>query len=192
MALVDDHVTVGCDDVVDGPIAHEALEHGHVEAAGGRPLPAADLPDPLRGQPEEQRELRHPLIEQRLAMYEDKRAPTTGRSEVDADDGLPHAGWGHEHTEVMRKQGLRCLLLGFGQMPVETRLQRFTEDALIVEPEANSVVGEQVPQVADAASRESNVSRVLLGTRDDTRRERRRQPHLLPLVELRVLEGRDA
>src|SRR5439155_1162167 len=49
MALVDDHVTVGCDDVVDGPIAHEALEHGHVEAAGGRPLPAADLPDPLRG-----------------------------------------------------------------------------------------------------------------------------------------------
>src|SRR5437867_9943790 len=98
MALVDDHVTVGCDGVVDGPIAHEALEHGHVEAAGGRPLPPADLSDRLRRQPEEQRKLRHPLIEQRLAMHEDERAPATGRREVGADDRLPYTGWGDEHA----------------------------------------------------------------------------------------------
>ncbi len=49
MTLVDDHVTVGRDDVVDGPIAHEALEHGHIEATAGRPLSAPDLPDCLRG-----------------------------------------------------------------------------------------------------------------------------------------------
>src|SRR3989442_1211075 len=107
-------------------------------------------------------------------MHEDERAPATGRSEVGADDRLPDAGWSDKDTQVMCKQGLRCLLLDFGQMPVEARLQRFTKDALVVEPETNSVLGEQVPQVADAASRESNVSRVLLGTGDDTRRERRR------------------
>jgi hypothetical protein len=32
----------------------------------------------------------------------------------------------------------------------------------------------------------------LLGAGDDARRERGRQSHILPLVELRVLEGRDA
>jgi hypothetical protein len=192
VAFVDDHVTVGRDDVVDGPIAHEALEHGHVEASGGRPLPATDLPNRLRRRPEEQRELRHPLIEQRLTMHQDERASVTCRSEVGADDRLPHAGWGDEHAEVMCEQRFRCLLLDFGQMPVEARLQRFTEEALVVEPEANSVLGEQVAQVADAASRESKVSRVLLGAGDDPRRERRRGPHLLPLVELRVLEGREA
>ena len=49
MALVDDYMTVGRHDVVDGAIVREALDHGHVEAPAGRPLPAADLPDRLRG-----------------------------------------------------------------------------------------------------------------------------------------------
>src|SRR6266571_4249126 len=84
-----------------------------------------------------------PPIEERLAMHEDERAPATGRGEVGADDRLPHAGWGNEHTEVMCKQGLRCLLLDFGQMPVETRFQRVTKEALVVQPEANSVLGEE-------------------------------------------------
>ena len=52
--------------------------------------------------------------------------------------------------------------------------------------------GKQLLQVADAATWESNVLRVVFGARDDARRERRRQSHLLPLVELRVLECREA
>ena len=135
-------------------------------------FPPPIWPIAFGSEPEEQRELRHPLIEQRLAMHEDERAPATRRGEVGADDRLPHARRSDEHTEVMCKQGLRRLLLDGGQMPVEARLQRVTGDALVVEPEPNSVLGEQVPQVADAASRQSDVLRVLLGTGDDTRRER--------------------
>src|SRR5439155_22582932 len=149
-------------------------------------------PDCLRGLSEKQRELRHPLIEQRLAVYQDERAPASSRGEVGADNRLPHARWGDEHAEVMRKQGFRGLLLDSGQVSLEAYLQRFTKEALVVEPQANSVLGEQVPQVGDAATRESNVSRVLFWASDDTRRERRRPSHLLPLVELRVLERCDA
>src|SRR5207253_2314746 len=134
----------------------------------------------------------HPLIEQRLAVHEHERAPTTGRGEVGADDRLPDAGWGDEHAELMREQGLRRLLLNFGQVPLEAYRERFTEDALIVEAEADSMPGKQLLQVADAATWESNVLRVVFGARDDARRERRRQSHLLPLVELWVLEGREA
>ena len=61
----------------------------------------------------------------------------------------------------MRKQGFRGLLLDSGQVSLEAYLQRFTKEALVVEPQANSVLGEQVPQVGDAATRESNVLRVL-------------------------------
>src|SRR5207244_12826744 len=70
--------------------------------------------------------------------------------------------------------------------------ERATEDAFAGEAEADSMPGKQLLQVADAATWESNVLRVVFGARDDARRERRRQSHLLPLVELWVLEGREA
>ena len=63
MALVDDHVTVGRDDVVDGPIAHETLEHGHIQHTA-RLLPATSYgADLLSVHPQEQGELFTPLFQ---------------------------------------------------------------------------------------------------------------------------------
>src|SRR5213083_1018306 len=111
--------------------------------ATSRRPPGVRFPPPicpivLAGSPRNS-ELCHPLIEQRLAVHEHERAPTTGSGEVGADDRLPDAGWGDEHAELMREQGLRRLLLNFGQVPLEAYRERFTEDALIVETEADSM-----------------------------------------------------
>src|SRR5213594_2296716 len=53
VALVDDHMAVCRDQVVDATRAHEALDHRHVQRAGGRMLASTDLANRLGREAEE-------------------------------------------------------------------------------------------------------------------------------------------
>ena len=74
VALVDDDLAIAGHEVVDGFLAHEALDHRDVDSAGGLPLSGADLPDLLLVDSQEHGELRAPLVEQRFPVHQDQRA----------------------------------------------------------------------------------------------------------------------
>ena len=56
----------------------------------------------------------------------------------------------------------------------------------------NAKLGEQLANVVEAAARQPDVMRVILGAGDDARLVVRRQPHRLRLVELGILKRRQA
>ena len=192
MALVDDHLTVAGDEIGDGVLAHEALDHRDVDAARGRALRTSDLPDLLSIEAEEQRELRQPLIEKGLSMDEDQRAARSRCDEVRADHRLADARWRDEDACVVREQRASRRLLDSGQRAVEAKFELRSGHALVGDIERDAMHAEQLFEVGLAAARESQVFRQILGARDHSRRRRRRQAHALLLVELRILEGGEA
>ena len=62
MALVDDDVPVGSDEVVDPPPSNQALEHRDIEVTVGLAVAPADLADPLRFDAQEHRQASDPLL----------------------------------------------------------------------------------------------------------------------------------
>ena len=77
VTLVHDDVPIRCDDVIHRVITHETLQHGYIEPPIGLALATAHLTNGFGVDPEEEGELRHPLVEQRLAMHKDERAAGT-------------------------------------------------------------------------------------------------------------------
>jgi len=62
-ALVDDHVSIRRDNVVDLPLPDQALEHRDVQPSRRDALASPNLPNCLRIHAEEHRQLGDPLIE---------------------------------------------------------------------------------------------------------------------------------
>lgn len=103
VTLVDDHVTVVGKDVVGGFRAHEVLNHRNVELTVWATFACTDLSDVSWIDAEEDRELRDPLIQQRLPVDKDQRATGPRRDEIGADDRLTDARRRDEDTDVMRE-----------------------------------------------------------------------------------------
>jgi hypothetical protein len=68
MALVDDHLAVALNEIVDPTPAREALKHCDVDPTCGRAFGSLNATDAPGVDAKEGRELREPLIEQLLAM----------------------------------------------------------------------------------------------------------------------------
>ena len=132
VTLVHDDVPIRCDDVIHRVTTHETLQHRYIEAPVGRALPASDLTNGLGVKPEEQGELRHPLVEQRLAMHEDQRAAGTLSHQIRSHNGLPDSGRGDEDTDVVSQECSRSALLLRGQLPAEVGLQRIPRNSLVI------------------------------------------------------------
>ncbi len=63
VALVNDDLTEVCDDIGNGALSNEALDHRHVQPPRWRAPRAGDLADLFRIDTEEESELSEPLIE---------------------------------------------------------------------------------------------------------------------------------
>jgi hypothetical protein len=102
-----------------------------VEPAVSGLLARSDLPDFLRLDAEEQRELRQPLVEKRAPVDQDQRAATAVGHEVRADDRLADAGRRDEHADLVLEQRVRGLLLNWRQVPAKSEAERLAGDALV-------------------------------------------------------------
>ena len=71
VALVDDYLAVVRDDILNLLLADEALYHRDVELAIPGFLARSDLPDLLRLDAQEERQLRQPLVEKRPSVDQD-------------------------------------------------------------------------------------------------------------------------
>jgi hypothetical protein len=92
VALVDDYLPVGGDHILDLFSTNQALDHRHIEPAVRGLLPRSNLPDFLRLDAQEQRELRQPLVEKRAPVDQDQCAAFAVGHEVRANDRLTYAG----------------------------------------------------------------------------------------------------
>jgi hypothetical protein len=111
VTFIDDNVTIVRHDAVHSSLARQTLDRGNVELSIRLPLAASDSPDFLLPNPKEHRELRHPLIEEGLAMNKHECVPFALGDEVNAKDRLADARRRHENPIVMPKEGTCSLLL---------------------------------------------------------------------------------
>src|SRR5262249_31586944 len=154
-------------------VAEEALDHGHVDPASRAALPAPDLANRLRFHAEEQRELRSPLIEQRLTVDQYQRAPPANSREIRADDRLPGSRRCDEHSGVVRKELSHGVLLDRRQLTPKADLDRSTLDPQVVHAERYAMVPEQRSERFAAAARKRKMLSEILGARNYARGERR-------------------
>jgi hypothetical protein len=192
VALVDHDLPVGMHDVVDLPLSHEALDQGDVEATVGSPLSAAELPDLLRLEAQEHAQLRDPLVQERPAMHQNQCAAAAFRDEPRPDRRLSGSWRRDEDPGVVREERLRRPRLSFRQATLEDERNLEPGSALVLELQCDAVLAKERLERTETAPRQRHVQREILCACDDPWRRRRRQPHALPLVELGVLEGREA
>jgi hypothetical protein len=102
VTLVDDHVTVGCDAVVDDALSNQALDDGNIDRAGRSVLPAADTANRLGWYVQKRREPLDPLVEQLPAVNEHQRADGAPCNQPRGNDGL---------AECRRRGQYACVVL---------------------------------------------------------------------------------
>ena len=120
VTLVHDDVAVVADDLVDLVAPDEALDHRDVQAPVRLSDAASDSTDLSRIDAEMQRQLLHPLVQERLAVDEYDRRAGPGGDQVRADDRLPRSRRGDEDAGVVGQQHLGRLLLP-GSEPADER-----------------------------------------------------------------------
>jgi hypothetical protein len=135
MALIDNYMAVAGNQVVDYSFADEALNHGHVEMAVGSALTAADLADCALIDTEEHRELRYPLVEERLPVNKDQRATRSLSDQVRSQDSLANAGRSNKHAGVVCEYGPCCLSLRLRQIAFEREIDQLAILTLVVHDE---------------------------------------------------------
>ena len=75
---------------------------------------------------------------------------------------------------------------------MEGHVQKSARVTLVANDRANAHVGQRLAKIVEAPAREADVMRVILSAGDDARFVVGRQPHRLGLVELGILERRQA
>src|SRR5262249_37724214 len=129
-----------------------------------------------------------PLIEQLASMNEHERVHSALSNEPRGDDSLAKCSSGRQHPSVMTQHGVRRSLLLPPKLTLKLHFHTTAVVPFVANGHSNAEVGERLANVIEAAARQSNVLRKILGARDDARLAVRRKPHRLCLVELGVLE----
>ncbi len=192
VALIHDHLPVVGHEIADAFAPRQALDHGHIDAARGLSLPASDLADVPGPKPQKGLEARPPLVQQWLAMDEDEGVHTPRGDHPGPQHGFSRARRGDEDAQVVRFQIRGGAHLGLSELAVELELRRLPWVALILYLQATFEIGEQRGRLFPAASGKGEVGGMFLRGADHAGRAVGGETHGLLLVELRVLEGRQA
>jgi hypothetical protein len=188
VALIDNHLPILGDAIVHGVFSGQALNHGDIDLSGQLALSTAKLIDRFRILAKKYADLRSPLFQQRLSVYQDQGAAFALCDKISSKDGFSKTRWRHDHAVVVFEYGLRCLVLGVGQLAQEHRFERITSVSQVFQLEAALVFSEQHLHVVQTSPRQADVLIVILDAGDHTGRQCRRQAEILLLVELRILE----
>ena len=88
----------------------------------------------------------------------------------------------------MTQHRVRCCLLLLPKLALKLHLQTTAVATLVANGRPNAKVGERLANVIEAAARQSDVMREILGACDNAWLAERRKPHRLRSVELGILE----
>ena len=192
MALVDDELAIVGDLVGNHALVDQALNEGDVDPPVRPSSSAADAADRAGRQTEESRQPFDPLVEQLLPVHQHQRAYAAMCDEPGRDHGLAEGSRGGEHPRLMRQQRLCSYHLLGPQFTVKAQLQGLTAAALVAQRCAHTQVFQSTAHIVEAATRQCEVQRMVLGAGDDARLAVGGKPHRLRPVELRVLKRRQS
>src|SRR5262245_45979978 len=121
-------------------------------------------------------------------MNEHERVHSALRNEPRGDDRLAKCSGGRQDSSLMAQHDVRCGLLVPSKLAMKLHLQATAVVAFVADGQANTKVGQRLANVIEAAPRQSDVMRKILGARDDAWLVVCRKPHCLRFVELGILE----
>ena len=114
-------------------------------------------------------------------MNQHERVHAAPGDEPRGDDGLAKGGCGRQHAGLMTQHRVRCGFLLSSKLALKLDLQTIAVVAFVVDGQANTKVGQRLANVIEAAPRQSDVMRKILGARDDAWLVVCRKPHRLAL-----------
>ncbi len=188
VALVDHDQAVVGEERFEIVYRLEALDHCQVDDAGQPSPAAAALTDLLGREAEEGRELRAPLVEQRLAVSEDERRQFALRDERARDHRLAGSGRRDKDAVVVCRQRGDRVRLQRRQLAAEYERQLRSAWSSVVESEPASRLADRVLDLSQEPAWEVEVSQVLLVATDQPRRLMGRESQPLALAEERVVQ----
>src|SRR5262245_46259049 len=121
-------------------------------------------------------------------MNEYERVHPAVSNEPYGDYGLAKCGCGRQDTGLMAQHGVRRGLLLPPKLALKLQVHTTAVVAFVADGHGNTKVGQRLANVVEAASRQSDVMRKILGARDDAWLVVCRKPHRLRFVKLGVLE----
>jgi len=125
-------------------------------------------------------------------MHDHERVDAALCDQPGGDHCLAKGRCGGQDAGVVRHHRVcRRLLLG-PQLTLKGHLERAASVALVANGHAHAHVAQHLVNLIEASSRQADVMRVILGTRDDARLGVGGQTHRLSLVELRILKRRQS
>ena len=192
MAFIHDDVSIASHKVSHAAKANQALHHRYVDLASTSVFPRTDLADFFWLFAKEQRKLCDPLIEKRLAMNKNEGIPMPDGDQKSPYDGLARSRRCHQDAYVVSHESLCSSLLTRGESTREGTIERGTFFALIHNRKRDAIFAQQGLNLGPAPTRQGDVLGEIFSTCNDPGGECSRKPHALPLVELWILESRQA
>ena len=181
-------MSVGADKSVKVVSPRERLNHRDVDPLRQTASAAAESSNRLRRDVEELGKPFGPLIDEGLAVDEDKSGPPAGGDQVRREHGLaPPRGCAHD-ADVIPEGCAGGSALRLAELAAKFELERFATDAFVVHIELDAEFPNQGSDIGQTAARESQVALKIFKATDDARRAGDRQPHPLEFGEHRVGE----
>jgi len=169
VALVNDHLTILSNEVIHRFFAGQALDHGDIDLSRQLTLSTANLTDRFGIAAQKDADLRSPLLQQRLPVYQDYGVALALGDQIGAKDSIPETRWGHDHTVVVFDYG--PLVLGIGQFAEEACVYGIAQLSLVFQLRAALVFLEQQLHIVQTPSRQTDVLSVIFGAGDHAGRQ---------------------
>ena len=125
-------------------------------------------------------------------MHQHQGIDTPARNHCGGGDRLAEGRWGAQYAGIEGQHRGDSGLLIWAQMANERHLQRLAAEALVAQVAGDAVLAQQRQRSVQTPTGQGDVPRVVLGTADHARLVPHRHAHRLRLVELGVLERRQA
>src|ERR1017187_85901 len=169
MALVNDDLSIAGDEIINRILPNKALNHRDVEATVWFALATSDLSDFLLVDAKEYCELRHPLSKERLSMHEDQCAASTAGDYIGSKDRLSDPRRRHEDPDVMSEKCAGRLRLDGRQFATKGQFQRRSQLSMIVNPQSDVMLIEQLTDFRRATPGQRDMLRQLFRTINHSR-----------------------
>ena len=166
VAFIYNEVPIVADQIIDYAVSDQALDHRHIQQAGGLFAAAADPANGANRHSQEGGKSLDPLLLQLPPMHQYERIDAAFGDQPRGHHGLSERSGGGQYSRVLGKHGLGGDGLLGAQFTLECHVQRLARVALVLDYWLDVQSRQGLKQVIQAAARQSNV----LG--DDPRRRR--------------------
>src|ERR1035441_9964030 len=147
----------------------QALKQGYVDASAVGYFAASYLPDCFCGKIQEHGQALAPLIQQLPAVYQNEGADPAFGDQFRCHDRLAKGSWGAKNAIVVTQRLADGVSLFVVQNALKLHVNRLAGTALVPDGYPNSVLFQKTGDIIEAAARQRNMLRKLLGAGNDSR-----------------------